>query len=108
MDALAFGRGSSAAAKEVTESQERFFGGGPKAERMSNIGSPGLHVFTSPCICESAGARVHLVHTFMRLILVHAKSQRCTGVAELYRLSDMPVMDEIVRDFKVAPSSFSL
>lgn len=45
MDALAFGRGSSAAAKEVTESQERFFGGGPKAERMSNIGSPGLRVF---------------------------------------------------------------
>lgn len=46
-----------------------------------------------------------LVHTFMCLILVHAKSQCCTGVAVLRRLSDMPVMGEIVRDFKVAESS---
>lgn len=41
----------------------------------------------------------------MCLILVHAKSQCCTSVAVLRRLSDMPVMDEIVRDFKVAESS---
>lgn len=66
---------------------------------------PRFACFSSPCISESAGAQVFLVHTFMRLILVHAKSQCCTGVAELYRLSDMPVMDEIVRDFKVAQSS---
>lgn len=48
-------------------------------------------------------ADVH--HTLMPCVLVHVKSQRCMTVAVAYRLSDMPVMDEIVRDFKVAESS---
>lgn len=41
----------------------------------------------------------------MHCILVRVKSQCCTTVAVSYRLSDMPVKDEIVRDFKVDESS---
>lgn len=56
-----------------------------------------------PCACVRACVR-SLVHSCMCWILVHAKSQCWTSVAVLYRHSDMPVMDEIVRDFKVAQS----
>lgn len=79
----------------------------PKTGNMSKTrsASKSLHVFR---LCVSLWVyrcKPCLVHTFMCLILVHAKSQCCTGVAVLRRLSDMPVMGEIVRDFKVAESS---
>lgn len=99
------------AAKLVAGTHRRIFfergSAKPKAGNMSNTrsASKSLHVFR---LCVSLW--VHrckpcLVHTFMCLILVHAKLQCCTGVAVLRRLSDMPVMGEIVRDFKVAESS---
>lgn len=66
---------------------------------------PAFAHFSSVCVCECAGVHPFLVHTCMCMTSVHAKSQCCTSVAVLYRHSDMPVMDEIVRDFKVAESS---
>lgn len=102
--------------KEMKNSNtEEFFGWGfakPKAGNMSNIlwvsKPPSLHVFhLCVCVfCECEGVHLHFGTPCMCWILEHGKSQqRCTSVAALHRLSDMPVMDEIVGDFKVAESS---
>lgn len=56
------------------------------------------------CVCTSAGVYVHLCTPACAGYWC-IQNQCCTNVPVLYRLSYMPVMDEIVRDFKVVERS---